>query len=226
MTRWLLLSRWGNGCEVVIMDFRNVFSHSILLEKLAAHGLHWCTVHWVKNWLGGWEWMEVDPVGIWSTVLFPRALCWGQLCVTFFIDLDEGTECAFCRFAGDTKLCGTDLHDDRKSSPGRSGKADLIGCIQLVLRYSPRVSSRSCTCVIAIPCDIIGLEKSRWKFAGWKKDQGLLSDSQLNKSQCVANKASVILSCIRNNMASRPREVVLLYVALYSVLDSSLKEGY
>ena len=28
--------------------------HSILLEKLAAHGLHRYTVCWVKNWLGGW----------------------------------------------------------------------------------------------------------------------------------------------------------------------------
>jgi len=25
--------------------------HSILLEKLAAHGLDGCTLRWVKNWL-------------------------------------------------------------------------------------------------------------------------------------------------------------------------------
>ncbi|NXW94354.1 RTJK polymerase, partial [Alopecoenas beccarii] len=28
-------------------------SHSILLEKLAAHGLDRCTLKWVKNWLDG-----------------------------------------------------------------------------------------------------------------------------------------------------------------------------
>ena len=28
-------------------------SHSILLEKLAAHGLDGCTVCWIKNWLNG-----------------------------------------------------------------------------------------------------------------------------------------------------------------------------
>ncbi|NWX71645.1 RTJK polymerase, partial [Alca torda] len=28
-------------------------SHSILLEKLAAHGLDRSTLRWVKNWLGG-----------------------------------------------------------------------------------------------------------------------------------------------------------------------------
>ncbi|NXM05873.1 RTJK polymerase, partial [Tyrannus savana] len=28
-------------------------SHSILLEKLAAHGLDRCTLCWVKNWLDG-----------------------------------------------------------------------------------------------------------------------------------------------------------------------------
>jgi len=29
------------------------FHHIILLEKVAAHGLDGCTLHWVKNWLNG-----------------------------------------------------------------------------------------------------------------------------------------------------------------------------
>jgi len=40
--------------DVVYLDFSKAFdtaSHSILLEKLAAHGLDWCTLRWVKNWL-------------------------------------------------------------------------------------------------------------------------------------------------------------------------------
>ncbi|PKU31364.1 rna-directed dna polymerase from mobile element jockey-like [Limosa lapponica baueri] len=40
--------------DVVYLDFSTVFdtiSSSILLEKLAAHGLDGCTLRWVKNWL-------------------------------------------------------------------------------------------------------------------------------------------------------------------------------
>ena len=46
----------GEAMDVVYLDFSKAFdtvSHSILLEKLAAHGLDGCTLHWVKNWLNG-----------------------------------------------------------------------------------------------------------------------------------------------------------------------------
>ena len=46
----------GKAVDVVYLHFSKAFdttSHSILLEKLAAHGLDRCTVHWVKNWLDG-----------------------------------------------------------------------------------------------------------------------------------------------------------------------------
>ncbi|NWX50165.1 POLR protein, partial [Steatornis caripensis] len=32
----------------------DTISHSILLEKLAAYGLDWRMLHWVKNTLDGW----------------------------------------------------------------------------------------------------------------------------------------------------------------------------
>ena len=44
----------GKAVDVVYMDFSKAFdtiSHSILLEKLTAHGLDGCTIHWIKNWL-------------------------------------------------------------------------------------------------------------------------------------------------------------------------------
>ena len=42
--------------DVVYLNFSNAFDtvpHSILPEKLAAHGLDGCTLHWIKNWLNG-----------------------------------------------------------------------------------------------------------------------------------------------------------------------------
>ncbi|GAB0187644.1 hypothetical protein GRJ2_001229700 [Grus japonensis] len=46
----------GKAMDVIYLDFSKAFdtvSHSILLEKLSAHGLDRCTLHWVKNWLEG-----------------------------------------------------------------------------------------------------------------------------------------------------------------------------
>ncbi|PKU35456.1 rna-directed dna polymerase from mobile element jockey-like [Limosa lapponica baueri] len=45
----------GKAVDVVYLDLSKAFdtvSHSILLEKLAAHGLDECTVHWVKKLAG------------------------------------------------------------------------------------------------------------------------------------------------------------------------------
>jgi len=44
----------GKAVDVVCLDFSKAFDtvpHSILLEKLAAHGLDWCILCWIKNWL-------------------------------------------------------------------------------------------------------------------------------------------------------------------------------
>jgi len=46
----------GKAVVVLYLDFGKVFdnvSHSIVLEKLAAHGLDGTTLCWVKNWLDG-----------------------------------------------------------------------------------------------------------------------------------------------------------------------------
>ena len=46
----------GQAVDVVYLDFRKAFDtvpHNILVERLAAHGLDGCTLHWVKHWLDG-----------------------------------------------------------------------------------------------------------------------------------------------------------------------------
>jgi len=46
----------GKAVDIIYLHFSktfNTFPHRILLEKLAAHGLDGCTLHWIKNWLNG-----------------------------------------------------------------------------------------------------------------------------------------------------------------------------
>ncbi|GAB0181640.1 mitochondrial enolase superfamily member 1 [Grus japonensis] len=46
----------GKAVDVIYLNFSKAFdmvSHSILLEKLVAHGFDRCTPCWVKNWLEG-----------------------------------------------------------------------------------------------------------------------------------------------------------------------------
>jgi len=46
----------AKAVDVIYLDYSKAFdtvSHSILLEKLVAHGLDRCTLCWVKHWLGG-----------------------------------------------------------------------------------------------------------------------------------------------------------------------------
>ncbi|PKU44787.1 reverse hypothetical protein [Limosa lapponica baueri] len=201
-----LLVDEGKAVDVAYLDFSKAFdtvSHSILLEKLAAHGLDGNTLRWVKNWLEG-QAQRVVVNGIKSSCIFIN-------------DLDEGIKCTLSNFAGNSKLDGNvNLLEGRKAS-----QRDPDRLYRWAEANGMRFNKAKCR-VLHLghnnPMQRYRLGEEWLESCLAEKYLGVLVNCRLNMSQQfvqVAKKANSILACIRNSVVSSTQEVI---VPLYSAL--------